>query len=83
MLKCLGCNDPICEQCREHSFEGFGYRSYKGQTLCEHCYQHVALDEPKRCSHCQGVKIRGVCAENGEPAECSGCPADEYSEENV
>lgn len=82
MLKCLGCNDPICEACRSHAFKGFGYRKHLGQTLCEHCYLDHASFEPVRCLDCHSTKIRGVCAENGTPSECAGCPEDEYSEDN-
>jgi hypothetical protein len=80
-MECLGCNDPICDACREHTFSGCGYRKYQGETLCEHCFLDRSTFFPVRCDSCGSTKVRGVCAHNGKPAECGGCPADEYAEE--
>lgn len=66
-MECLDCNNPICDQCREHALPGVGYELHRDPktdellTLCAHCHADVHGTAP-RCDHCQGTVVRGTCA---------------------
>lgn len=82
-MECLNCNDPICDACREHALPGVGYKRFQREMLCGNCYADKSQFNPVRCQHCQGAKVKGLCACSNKRAECIGQPADEYSTEEV